>query len=64
MFIEQQCSVGTIYELNISENPIEFCVLILESRRVQNEIDLNKLPLRFTADQNICFFNYFLILRY
>lgn len=25
-FTESRCSVGTIYELNISENPIEFCV--------------------------------------
>ena len=29
MVIEKRCSVGTIYELNISENPIEFCVLVL-----------------------------------
>ena len=37
-------------ELNISENPIEFCVLI-----VQSEIVLNKFPLRFTANQKYVF---------
>lgn len=39
------------FELNISENPTEFCVLVYIKQTVHSKLDLRKFPSRFPADE-------------